>query len=222
MNLFDSLPKPHAPEVRPAIEKRLAAQIAAGSEHAVNELVMANMHEAALYTRSISRNLDEGTLISICYETLVRNAKRFDPSRQRFFAFAKAGLRGALYRNYNKETQHHPAPEVEIKSQKFVPRVEGENGDMPDYEPINDALVAEADYQTIFTRDQWANIQPIVAQKCSDRERMVLVLNYLSGLNFQEIGHLLGVTRSAIQRTHWRAIKKLRHALSRQRQLFSE
>jgi DNA-directed RNA polymerase specialized sigma subunit len=49
----------------------------------------------------------------------------------------------------------------------------------------------------------------------------VLTLTYVAGLNFQEIGGLLGVTRSAIQRTHWRAVKKLRNELGRRKQLFT-
>jgi RNA polymerase sigma factor (sigma-70 family) len=91
---------------------------------------------------------------------------------------------------------------------------------MPELECVQSGQVVEPDMESIFTRDRWELVKPIVEQKCSEQEKMVLTLNYVSGLNFQEIGDLLGVTRSAIQRTHWRAVKKLRNELTRKKQLF--
>jgi RNA polymerase sigma factor (sigma-70 family) len=231
MTLFDSLPQPLSvgEDIR-AIETALAAKIQKGDEAAANELVMRNMREAMLYTRRVSQNIEQGQLMSLCYEALLRNAKRFDPTRQRFFAFAKPGLRGALYRHYHKET----GPTLIGKSTELPSRngkspahysYDGVTGAgeraMAEYEPVCENQIVEPDMESIFTRDQWELVRPVVKQKCSEQEQMVLTMTYLSGLNFQEVGDLLGVTRSAIQRTHWRAIKKLRMELGRRKQLFS-
>lgn len=228
MSFFESLPESFPPgEVR-AQEKILAARITKGDEEAANELVLRNMREAILYTRCVSKNVEQGVLMSLCYETLLRNAKRFDASRQRFFAFAKPGLRGALYRNYNKESAHQPPFKPDV-----VPAPEGKklnHGDSTEerasqreeecYDSQSGQIV-EPDMESIFTRDRWELVKPVIAQKCSEQEQMVLTLTYVSGLNFQEVGDLLGVTRSAVQRTHWRAVKKLRTELGRRKQLFS-
>jgi RNA polymerase sigma factor (sigma-70 family) len=225
--LFESLPLPHDRNCRSGLEAILAKGIAKGNEGDLNELVMRNMREAFLYTRGMARSLDEGALISVCYEALMRNAKRFDPARQRFFAFAKAGLRGAIYRNYNKAKAGHPAKGVQCKpvgERTHVhrdPAIVSPLEAMQDYEQVSPENVIESDMEGIFTRDRWELVKPIVAQKCSEQEKMVLTLTYESGLNFQEQGDLLGVTRSAIQRTHWRAVKKLRTELTRRKQLFT-
>lgn len=228
MSFFESLPLPFPAATAREQESQLAAAISKGSEDALNELVMRNMREALLYTRRVSQNLDEGSLISICYDALLRNAKRFDPTRQRFFSFAKPGLRGALYRNWNKETEHRPATPpntshpLDGKTPAHHNPDEGNaNRDMCDLTPVPNGQIIEPDMDSIFTRDRWELVRPVIAQKCSEQERMVLTLTYVSGFNFQEIGDLMGVTRSAIQRTHWRAVKKLRTELGRRKQLFS-
>ena len=223
MSFFESLPQPFPVLELRDKEAELSRKIQKGDEDALNELVLRNMREAILYTRCVSRNVEPGQLMSICYDALRRNAKRFDPARQRFFAFAKAGLRGALYRNYNKEI----APS-RVKHEELLPLTEKKIArkdssevvtDMPDYEPVRKDQIVEPDMEGVFTRDRWELVKPVVEQSCSAQEKMVLNLTYVSGLNFQEIGGLLGVTRSAIQRTHWRAVKKLRSVLSRRKQL---
>lgn len=228
MSFFESLPEPFPPSEVRAQEKILAAKIQKGDETAMNELVLRNMREAILYTGCVARNVEQGVLMSLCYEALLRNAKRFDASRQRFFAFAKPGLRGALYRNYNKEAAHTPpfhpdiTPAPEGKKEVHGDSTEEyANRELESYSPVPGGQIVEPEMEAIFTRDRWELVKPIVAQKCSEQERMVLTLTYVSGLNFQEVGDLLGVTRSAVQRTHWRAVKKLRTELGRRKQLFS-
>jgi RNA polymerase sigma factor (sigma-70 family) len=226
-NFFESLPEPFAPAELHIQEVKLAARISKGDSDALSELVLRNMREAILYTRCVSRNVEPGQLMSICYDALLRNAKRFNPERQRFFAYAKPGLRGALYRDYNKRSAHatvpmpdtvwHPNGRTKVHKD---PADLNNSHDMPELECVQSGQVVEPDMESIFTRDRWELVKPIVEQKCSEQEKMVLTLNYVSGLNFQEIGDLLGVTRSAIQRTHWRAVKKLRNELTRKKQLF--
>lgn len=215
MNLFDSLP-PKGTQDR-AQEAALAKRIARGDEEAIGELVMANMREAMLYARAVSRNVDDGLLMSICYEALVRNAKRFNPRLQRFLAFAKAGLRGAFYRHYNKE-QAVLAPLVSVDAYKEP----DDDDDAYKASSMVMSQTAQPEFDLIFTRDRWSVVEPILKTHCSEQEQMVLTLTYISGFNFQETGNLLGISRSAVHRTHVRAIKKIREELGSKTRLLDE
>jgi DNA-directed RNA polymerase specialized sigma subunit len=80
---------------------------------------------------------------------------------------------------------------------------------------------SEPDFKSIEMRERLAMIKPIMESKLSESERMVLDLAYSGGYNFDEIGTMLTpkVTRSAVQQTHARALKKLRAELGRQKKL---
>lgn len=227
MSLLDNLPEPIPTDQVREFETALAKKIAKGDEDALNSLVMANMREAVLYCRVVAREADDGVLMSVCYEALMASARCFNPAGIRFFAFSKARLRGAFCRKFNKEMQQQGnAPQLTGQGPKRskvndYTSLAMNDYDMPEYDPIGRHGVTEADEQGIITRDDWEHVQPLVEEFCSDQEKMVLTLAYVTGFNFQEIGRLFDVTRSAIQRTHWRAIKKLRIELARRKQLFS-
>src|ERR1017187_3018830 len=78
-------------------EAVLAAAIKLGNEAAVTFLVLANMREALLYTGKVCEGkLEEGIRVSLCCQEMCMSARRFKPGGIRFFAFAKAGLRGRM------------------------------------------------------------------------------------------------------------------------------
>lgn len=97
MKLLDSLP----PEALSAAEEdALAIRIQkTKQEDDINKLVLHNMKEGFLYAKRVCRgHIADDELFSLTYSALVRNAKRFRPGMIRFFAFCKAGIRGALSR----------------------------------------------------------------------------------------------------------------------------
>ena len=206
MNTFDSLPAATFTRVQ---EDILAKRIQKFQRPAdVNKLVMANIREAVIYGRRVSREtICDSELISICYDALMKNARRFQPGRVRFFAFAKAGVRGALARSWKtKDVVRNGATE---------PHGEDETKPVPLEE------IVDPDFAAIHTNDRWGYVEKIINRQCNTQEKTVLTLAYRSGFNFQEIGNMLGVTRSAIHSTHQRALKKVRCELLRQKRLFT-
>ena len=220
----------------PADEAALAGQIQKGSEDAINELVLANMQEALLYTgRCCGGEIDVETRVSLCYQKMYATAKNFQPGKGRFFAFAKAGLRGCLKDHWNSllvirnvsgrsmlpmdipGTWERPARE-RAAGGKRAPILPDERGGERQVhreyitgEIVDDARVAYMD------ADQWNTIRSQFKDQLSAQQWMVLDLMYVSGLNCPEIGKLLGVTRAAIHASHQRAIEKLRCGIRKDR-----
>jgi RNA polymerase sigma factor (sigma-70 family) len=206
MSAFDSLP---TASLTRAQEDALALRIQAdGRPNDVNKLVMSVIRESVIYGRRVSRDkISDEELISICYDALVKNARRFQPGRVRFFAFAKAGVRGAISRSWKvKDVVRNGTTEPHGEDDSSTPTPEQE--------------IVEPDFQTIFTNDRWEHVAKVIERQCNAQEKTVLTLAYKSGFNFQEIGDMLNVTRSAIHSTHQRALKKVRCELLRQKRLF--
>lgn len=215
-------------------EDELATKIqATKDEDAMTRLVMCNLREAVTYARRISHGrLADDQLISICYAALQKNARRFKPGWQRFFAYSKAGVRGDIKRHWgtldvvkNKYTITLYAARMEARANAFSGRLvqdKSGNGYATECLSYNDLKCSaltmpeestDADLQPVFTKDRWEQVRPVIDQACNEREKMIITLAYQSGFNFQEIGKLLGVSRSAIQAAHAGAIRKIRCAL---------
>jgi RNA polymerase sigma factor (sigma-70 family) len=211
-------------------EESLAADIKGGSEAAQTTLTMHNMREAVIYMRRVNRDeLPDDELVGVCYAALMRNAKRFRPGWRRFFVFAKAGLRGAVKRHWKtrKIVRNAETVSMEAAHTEHAQRTDSEILGIDDVlRPVTPALFepeqVEPDFAGIFTRERWEFVSKIIDAKCSEQEKMVLSLAYQSGFNFQEIGNMLRVSRSAIQSVHARALKKVRCSLFRTKQLFPD
>lgn len=215
MKLLESLP----PAISPADEQELARRIQKSKkEDDINALALANMHEAFLYSKKVSRSkIPDDEIFSLCYRALVRNAKRFNPDMgTSFFAFAKAGLRGAVCRYWETldtvkhASMHEEEPAAEDDE---VITAEAFFGDEEPQDPEGESV--EPDFQSIHNREVMKFVNKIIAEKLSEQEQMVLTLYYKSGFNLQEAGNLLGVTRSAVQFTHKKALRKIRDRLTK-------
>jgi len=158
------------------------------------------------------------------------SAKRFIPGRLRFFAFAKAGLRGRMKTYWQSlRVVRNAEPTVSLEgldtnwrgrgqgaALKHHPEVEARCSDDDQEQSPREEITGEIDephLDSIFAKDQWATIRKELAGALSEQQWMVLDLTYMAGLNFPQIGKLFGLTRSAIHRTHRNAIQKLRNAL---------
>lgn len=201
-----------------AEENKLAKRIRTGDEAAVNALVMASMREAVIYVRRcVNGEIPDDELISLCYGILVRCARRFKPRWSRFIAFSKPALRGDVRRSWKEKDAVKGVPGENIVHPDFKPRptrmhdrtIIWDDSDIvtPEHE-ITEPVLGEID-----GKETWSALTLLIKKICSSREHAVLELVYQGGLNFQEIAEKLGVTRSAIQRTHSVALKKLRDNL---------
>jgi RNA polymerase sigma factor (sigma-70 family) len=213
-------------------ETSLSALIQSGSEAALNELVISVMRQALLYTARTCRGvIPEDVRVSLCYARLRRAALRFDPEKQRFFPFAKAGLRGAMQTYWKTQGAVRNAGGTvsldtlvgwngtgtdDRRAQIF------ETADYPDRE-IDDQIevrehltgeTVEAETDAIQARDEWAEVDKVVGDRLTSRHRTVLSLMYRGGLNGVEIGALLGVSRSRVQVLHAEALKIIRDVIA--------
>lgn len=227
--LLRDLPEIHS--LSPTDEQKLAA----GKDDTSKEtLVLAHMREAFYYTRHVCRGkIEDGDLYSLCYKALVECAKNFHPGATRFFAYAKANLRGNISRHWKNLDVVKNASEHEVGgNEKYAPcRAGDDDTDQVRFDETNDVQVlsdtslepqsVDPDFASIELRERLDLLKPIMEKKLSEQERMVLDLTYTGGYNFEQIGTMLSpkVSRSAVQQTHARAILKLRNELARQKKL---
>jgi RNA polymerase sigma factor (sigma-70 family) len=224
MNILDGLPEG---TLSPAGEDTLARAIGTqrrqvfggAAEAALNKLVLWTMREAFKYAKAVSRNkLEDGTILSICYEALASSAKQFKPGQQRFLAYAKPNIRGHIARHWqslkvvkNSVTEAIPA----IRQSPCVDWGQEACGFTKKEEcPENWEPAMEPDFDALHTKERWDRIAPLVEEVLNEQEKMIITLRYTAGMNFEEAGELLGVSRAAVQRTHARALEKIRCALA--------
>jgi len=207
--------------------------VALKTDAALEKLVLHTIKESVIYSRRVCRGrFEDGELMSICWDALRRAAKNFDPARQRFFAYAKPYVRGAINREWAsrdvvKNSSLHET-EVELRPVKptSLDRPDGEYE--PDQIPENlrferlEPDSVDPDFKGIDIREHWAVIAPLLAECLSDRERMTIELHYMSGFTFTKIGSLLNRTKQGVQAIHVRALKKLRCRLERNARLLRE
>lgn len=202
-------------------EAVLAAAIKLGNESPVTFLVLANMREALLYTGKVCEGkLDEGIRVSLCYQEMCMSARRFKPGGIRFFAFAKAGLRGRIksyWESLRVVRNSEPTVSLDNLDNHYQrPVALGPDDDKEhSYREVVTGEVTEPETGQIIARDQWRVIRKRYDKSLSEQQWMVLSLVYLSGFNLPQVGKLLNLSKARIHAVHWKAIKKLRVLLGR-------
>lgn len=191
-------------------------------------LVLHNMREAVIYARyCCGDGITDGELISVCYDVLTRGAQRFKPGWSRFFAFCKPGVRGYVKRSWRQKDVVKNGETVAIDSRD--PR-KGERDVCDDGKIWDDEdqvtpehEITEPEFDAIRMRERWEHVKGTMDKVCTEQERAVLTLAYTNGYNFAEIARLLGdITRSAVQRTHRVALRKIRWELLEQKRLLND
>lgn len=229
--LIDQFPKE---KLSPQEEARLA-------KSDPTSLVMHSMREALLYTQRVCRDrIPEDARVSICYKKLSACVNRFRPGRIRFLAFAKAGLRGAMKDYWISQTTVRNATEIistdyldgcrfetPFRIPEYLRRAipTPSRGDDEAPPPQRETLTNEIehpDFDKICARDRWAEIKKRVDPHLNSRQRMILSLVYDSGLNYQEIGTLLGFTRSLVHAVHRDTIRQIQDILAKDGRLLKE
>lgn len=176
------------------------------------DLVLFTLREAYCYSRGCwqSRGLSEGETLSACYEGLQSAATNFQPSRGRFFSYAKAYVRGALSRAIRGN---------DVVKKSTVEQLPTETDD--DEETVECPMPKPAyipphtlpDHDGFVAKDEWDRLVPTLRRILSERARMVLELRYKGGLSLLEIANLLGISRAAVSYTELVALKKIRNVL---------
>lgn len=198
------------PEVR-TLSRKDEIRLAKGNEDARGLLVMHYMREAFVYARRCCRqNIQDDELLSLCYASLQRALKNYDPKRS-FFNYARVFLRGDLAQYWRDKDVVKNSSKYEDKEAKY---------EFVDIKYQEGQVAPEMDL--VMMKERLALVLPIVATKLNDHEKMILDLFFNGGFTFRKIGVLLGVSRSAAQITCARALKKIRKELMRQKRLYNE
>lgn len=234
MTPFESLPNEKLSKESEAL---LAKAIQRGDAKSLERLVISSLREAVVYGRQFyAGTFSDSELMSVCYGVLASSAKRFDPSRQRFMAFCKCGIRGAIKRYWQT---FDPVRNASVKRRKdgydtHLPTFmdfdylrlhgkESEKTEVGDPEFESEPLgTQDPDWSGIHARERsskvWAQIKKIL----TEREEMILFLKYDLGFNYVEIGSLLGISATLALYEHRDALAKLRQNLEPLKQLITE
>jgi RNA polymerase sigma factor (sigma-70 family) len=242
MNILDGLPA--VGKMKRAEENRLARRLKKNpkDQAAANALVMANMQEAILYSKKVSRGaIEDGALMSLCYESLMRSTRWFRSNRKtRFFAYAKQNLRGNLAHYWSKMDTVNNASLHRKKN--FPERYEEETTTISlDYSKDNEKCwsgeaitcmlthdqppqdnntlvgheqIIEPDFEALDREERWQIIKQIMRHCLNVLERQVLSLAYESDFTLQEIGKKCGFSRSWAQQMHAIAVRKIQAYLA--------
>lgn len=208
--------------------EREDALAAAGSETDRETIVLHNMREAFFYARHVCHGkLPEDEIYSAVYGALAHAVRNYRPGTKvgvRFFAYAKPYIRGALCKEWKaknvvKHADHETlsAPEEQLNDTHDC-AWEDRDG-MSILSKWETQENQEPAFDEIHLREQLEVIRPILKSHLSEHERMIIELTYSGQHNFEELSKLLGVTRSAVQNSHTRAIRKVRAALRRKQRL---
>lgn len=196
----------------------------------LDQLVLHNMREGYYYARALCRGrIGEREVYSAVYKALEHASRNWNIAGIRFFAYAKVYVRGAISREWRdmnvvKNAKHEsldapaaattdiPPGTHELEDGEFEPGTYLRKHETTDHQ--------EPEFELIHLREQLETVRPAMKTVLSDHERMVIELCYFAGYNFEQIGKHLGVSRSAVQNAHTRALRKLRGALAKTRELF--
>lgn len=173
-------------------------------------LIAHNTREAFHYGQGThqSHGLSDGEILSAAYDGLTAAAKNWQPGRLRFFAYSKPYVRGALSRATRancvvrtvREAEPLPVEEPEESEDSYVP-------------PRTVVEHHEPDIEAVCLREEWTQIRPVLFDVLDEKERIIVELSYIGGLNLREISDLLGVSRSDVHHGRMEALKKVRNRL---------
>lgn len=184
--------------------KQERSLINTGTKTALDKLALHNLKEAVAYANQCSRgSLEQPELISLCWTAVRQAAENYRIKKSkgiRFFAFCKPYIRGQI--------------NLERKQKIVVRNVELSQFMLSDE---NTEGVIGPDFSNLETKELLSGLKPAIFEQLTDRERAIIILRYESGFSFTEIGERIGFSRQSIQKSHAKALKKLRSALEQKR-----
>lgn len=229
-NLLRGIPEA---KLEPEREKEIARELVSGTakeKTAAKELLVLHaMWESFFYARRVCRQqLDDDEIFSLSYDALTRAVENFHAGSARFFAYAKVYVRGAICKAWKakdvvKNSSSHESlcieqdpyrdlsanPTVDVEYDSGIGNPKGDAREFNKRKLVEDSV--EPELEKISLREEWAALQPLL-RRLTAHEQLILKLKYEQEMNFQQMADLLGVSRSATQFTHKKAIAKLRRA----------
>ena len=206
MNILDEIP-----EEKLTLEQEW--RCAVDKDH--EALTMHSLRESFFYAKGCyqSQSLSDGEILSACYDGLSKAAKRFRPNRIRFFGYAKADVRGSLYRAVREKVVLNKAGEMEELPAETGDDDDDKNVELPCSIKFAPVCSTQPEFDAIYVREEWAKLAPLLRSVLNDKERMILELNFQGGLNLQQIADMLQASRANVHHCKQTALKKIRNRL---------
>lgn len=191
-NILDSFPDQ-------ALTAEQEAKLSERGKH--GDLAVANMYQAVLYANTCcgGKIEDQGELVSLCYDAMTKAAENFTPEKGRFFAFAKPRIRGALLRYWNTTA-------ATVRNAETLGGYE---------EAQDDGEVDELELDRMEIRERLAQVNEIVATRCTDRERAIMHMIFSLNFTYAEVGKMFDISRAAAQAIASKVIVKVKRLLNK-------
>ena len=178
--------------------------IKSGTKSALDKLALHNMSEAIRYASQCSRGtMSQTELVSLCWIALRKAANNYRKRKSggaRFFAYSKVYIRAQI--NLDRKQNLDLVRNSESQAEEISETTES---------------AVEPDFSNLESKELLAGLRPAIFSALNDRERAILILRYEAGFSFTEIGERIGFSRQSIQKSHCKALLKLRSALEQKR-----
>ncbi len=167
------------------------------------QALLNNMRESFLYGKKCCRDvISDPEIFSLCWEALNKAVRNYKPGGLKFFSYAKIYVRSEMFKVCKSHGNHDES--LDELNDLIIDQDDG---------VIPETATVPANFELIDLREKWDLVKPVIDEILSEQERMIVSLRYRTGWNFQKIGQLLRISRSAVQQTHANAIIKIKAAL---------
>lgn len=169
------------------------------------KLVEDTLVPATTYVRSVCRDrFPSDEQASIAGMVLMRAVETFNPKQGDFLIYAKPALRGAVNQAWRDREP--------VSYGEEIPERAADEG--LSAQDLEDSLMGscDPDWRGIDIRERFEALRPVL-KRLEEHELRVLILHYNAGWSFSLIAQRCRVTRSAVQRTHAVALRKIRNLL---------
>lgn len=178
-------------------------------ERARETIVLHSIRCSFDYAKRLSRGkLPDDEILSLVYTALSKSILNFKPGSQNFLNYSKAYLRGEISAVWRAK---------DVVRNAYRHEQPMESNEIP--EPLEPDSVGP-EFNNIHWRELWHELEPILREKLSKRQLLILEQHYRFGKSFQAVGDELGITREAVRASHSKSLRKIRNELLDQRRLY--
>lgn len=180
-------------------------------ERAREYIVLHAIRQSFDYAKRLSRGkLPDDEVLSLVYSALSKSIVNFKPGSQSFLNYSKAYIRGEISAVWR-------AKDVVRNAYRHEDPIEPDETPAP-LEPDN----VDPEFNNIHWRELWHELEPLLREKLSKRQLLILEQHYRFGKSFQAVGDEIGITREAVRASHSKSLRKIRNELLDQRRLYAD
>lgn len=218
MNILAGLPEsPISPEAEQGFAAIAVSEsrIYADREKSREIIVLHSIRQSFDYAKRLSRGkLPDDEVLSLAYSALSKSILNFKPGSQSFLNYSKAYIRGEISAVWR-------AKDVVRNAYRHADPIDSDEIPGAPPAPLEPDIV-NPEFNNIHWRELWHELEPLLREKLSKRQLLILEQHYRFGKSFQSVGDELGITREAVRASHSKSLRKIRNELLDQRRLYAD